>query len=219
MDEDAFFYVPQRLKEVLGKVVNVSPEEVILGNSTSYGIHLLANGLPLKEGDEVLLVKGDFPADILPWLALERRGVKVRFLNPEGELPMSEEIAEGMTASTRVFCTANFMNFLPWTASLEYLLKQGLDGIETYDQALVSHFIGRLDLNKYHLLSPRKDPERSTLVLFSHQNANRNSAIYETLKANKIDISLREGNLRVSPHLYNTTNDIDHLLSILDSIV
>lgn len=65
---------------------------------------------------------------------------------------------------------------------------------------------------------PRQGPGCSTLVLFSHKKANRNDFIYETLRQKKIDISLREGNLRISPHLYNTTNDIDRLLSILGSV-
>ena len=106
LDEDAFFDVPQKLKKILGRLINASPEEIVLGNSTSYGIHLLANGLPLEAGDEVLLVDGDFPANILPWLALEKRGVKVRFLNPVGEVPVPEEVAKAIAASTKVFCTS-----------------------------------------------------------------------------------------------------------------
>jgi selenocysteine lyase/cysteine desulfurase len=55
-----FFQVPELLREALGKLINVSPEEVVLGNSTTYGLDLLANGIPWKAGDEVLVVKGDF---------------------------------------------------------------------------------------------------------------------------------------------------------------
>lgn len=114
-----------------------------------------------------------------------------------------------------VFCSANFMNIMPWTASVEYLLDQGPIEIEKYDNALVSHFIEKLDLEKYKLISPRHGPGRSTLVLFSHKERNHNSTIYETLKLEKIDISIREGNLRISPHLYNTIEQIDELLSLL----
>ena len=41
---------------------------------------------------------------------------------------------------------------------------------------------------------------------------------FDMLKREGIDISLREGNLRVSPHLYNTVDEIEHLLSILHSV-
>ena len=49
-------------------------DQVILGNSTSYGLHLLVQGIPWREGDEVLLVDGDFPATVVPWLPLAERG-------------------------------------------------------------------------------------------------------------------------------------------------
>jgi selenocysteine lyase/cysteine desulfurase len=61
------------LRRALGRLLGVPAEEVILGNSASYGLHLLANGLPWRDGDEILLVRGDFPSVLLPWLTLESR--------------------------------------------------------------------------------------------------------------------------------------------------
>jgi selenocysteine lyase/cysteine desulfurase len=60
-----------RLRAALGRLLGVPAEEIILGNSASYGMHLLANGLPWTEGDEVLLVHGDFPSvlNFKPWAA------------------------------------------------------------------------------------------------------------------------------------------------------
>ena len=74
--------VPVRLRAALSRLVGAPPEEIVLANSASYGLHLLANGIPLREGDEVLLVRGDFPSVVLPWLGLEQRGVVVRYLDP-----------------------------------------------------------------------------------------------------------------------------------------
>jgi hypothetical protein len=68
-DED-FFEVPKRLRAALGKLIGAAPEDIILGNSTSYGLDLLANGTQWRRGDEALVVDGDFPADIFPWLIL-----------------------------------------------------------------------------------------------------------------------------------------------------
>jgi len=69
---ERFTAVPQRVREALGRVIHVPPKDIILGNSNSYGLHLLANGIPWRSGDEIILMKGDFPADILPWLALKK---------------------------------------------------------------------------------------------------------------------------------------------------
>src|SRR5262249_22064641 len=43
-----------------------------------------------------------------------------------------------------VFGTANFFNFKPWAAALEYLLDVGIASIEAYDQQLVGHFLDGL---------------------------------------------------------------------------
>ncbi len=43
-DED-FFEVPRTLRTALGKLIGSAPEDIILGNSTSYGLDLLANGM------------------------------------------------------------------------------------------------------------------------------------------------------------------------------
>jgi hypothetical protein len=40
---------------------------VVLANSASYGLHLIANGLQLGPGDQVLVAANDFPSDILLW--------------------------------------------------------------------------------------------------------------------------------------------------------
>ena len=63
-----FTGVPQKLRQRLAQLVGVDADDVIPTNGASYGLHLLANGLPLDDGDEVLLMSGDFPSDILPWL-------------------------------------------------------------------------------------------------------------------------------------------------------
>ena len=45
LDEGSFLKIPQHMKHVLGRLVNIPPDQIILSNSTSYGIHLLANGI------------------------------------------------------------------------------------------------------------------------------------------------------------------------------
>ena len=85
--EDAFFEIPRVLRGTLARLLGAEPGEVVLGNSTSYGLNLLAHGLSLRDGDEVLLVDGDFPASIYPWLPLQRRGVRLRMVPaPSGAL-------------------------------------------------------------------------------------------------------------------------------------
>lgn len=74
-----------------------------------------------------------------------------------------------------------------------------------------------LDTEKYDLLSPREGGARSTLVFISHKQPSRNSKVYNALKQSGIHIAFRTGKLRFSPHLYNTSEEIDHALSVLES--
>lgn len=100
-----FTGVPQRLREALARLIGAGEGDVILANSASYGLHLVANGLSWRPGDEVLCMKGDFPSDILPWLGLERLGVVVRQLEPRGRVLSPDEVAAAIGPRTRLFCT------------------------------------------------------------------------------------------------------------------
>jgi len=114
-----------------------------------------------------------------------------------------------------IFGTANFLNFHPWAEAIELILDIGIDRIEEHDQALVSRLVEGLDRNCFDLISPGQGPERSTLVFVSHRDAARNEAVYRTLLEEGVDIALRRGRLRFSPHFYNTAADIDRALSAL----
>lgn len=64
----------------LARLLNADAEEIALTTSTSYGLSLAAQGLPLKPGDVVLVSQREFPANVYPWLTLQQRGVVVELL-------------------------------------------------------------------------------------------------------------------------------------------
>ncbi|HKQ76125.1 MAG TPA: aminotransferase class V-fold PLP-dependent enzyme [Blastocatellia bacterium] len=330
---ERFSGVPQNLKQALGRLINVPADEIILGNSASYGLHLLANGIRWQAGDEVLLLKDDFPSDILPWLTLHEQGVTTRFIEPRKYVPQVDELIANITPATKVFCTtlahsfsgyvvdaralgeacrergvkfalnasqalgarpfdvtntpvdavvgvgfkwlcgpygtgfcwmrpelreslrrvqaywlsmqtadelgaeqgdpalrdglgarafdvfgtANFFNFKPWTASVEYLLAQGIENVAAHNDRLVSTFIEGLDRSRYEILSPLAGPQRSTLILISHKQSDRNLAIYEHLRRQDIYIAFRRGRLRISPHIHLTVEDVARALDALNA--
>ena len=51
--DDEFNEVPERLRGLLAQLVGGNPEQIVLGNSTSHGLHLIANGLTWASGDEM----------------------------------------------------------------------------------------------------------------------------------------------------------------------
>lgn len=336
MTQERFDGVPQRLRTALGRLANVPPEDIVLANSASYGLNLIAQGFPWREGDEVLVMEGDFPSDILPWLLLEaRHGVKVVRIHPRGRVVEEDELKAAITPRTRLFCTtwvhsfsgftidldalgaicrahgvtfvvnvsqalgarpldlmqapvdavscvgfkwlcgpygtgfcwirpalrdqlnptkaywlsmltaadlgkevvetklqpglgaraydvfgtANFFNAKPFAAAVECLLDFGLARIRDHDQALVSQFIAALDRTRFDITSPTEaNDRRSTLVYFSHRDRARNRAIHAALAQAGIYVSYRGGTLRLAPHLYNGSHDIEQALSALHAI-
>src|SRR5882724_9746832 len=72
--------------------IGAQPEEIALLGPTSLGLSLIANGLPWREGDEVLCYAGDYPANVYPWLDLRRLGVVVRYFEPTGPGEITPEL-------------------------------------------------------------------------------------------------------------------------------
>ncbi len=99
---ERFSGLPRRVKAAAAALIGAGPEEIVLGNGASYGLHLLAAGLPLERGDQVLLMKGDFPSNHLPWLLRGDHGVDVRILEPAATVLTADEIEAAITPRTRV---------------------------------------------------------------------------------------------------------------------
>lgn len=117
----AFSDVPTRLRAVLARLVHVAAADVILGDSASHGLHLLARGLTWRHGDEVLVVDGDYPATILPWLALADRDVRTRLIpSPDGDLT-SEALRAAIGPRTRLVAVSWVNSFTGRAVPVEAL--------------------------------------------------------------------------------------------------
>jgi selenocysteine lyase/cysteine desulfurase len=116
--DDDFSEVPERLRALLAQLAGSPPDQIVLGNSTSYGLHLVANGLDWQDGDEVLVIEGDYPATILPW---QRLGVRVRPLRPAGELLSAAELAAAIGPRTRLLAVTWVDSFTGRTLDLHEL--------------------------------------------------------------------------------------------------
>jgi selenocysteine lyase/cysteine desulfurase len=138
--DDDFREVPERLRGLLAQLVGSSTEEIVLGDSTSHGLHLIANGLSWAKKDEVLVVEGDYPATVLPWQRLARSGVQVRSLRPQYGLLTAEELAAAVSPRTRVLAVTWVDSFTGRTLDLfalgETCRKAGVLLVVNASQAL-----------------------------------------------------------------------------------
>ncbi len=111
--------------------------------------------------------------------------------------------------------TASFFNLAAMAASLEFLLKAGAQTVWNHNLRLMEEMIARLPLDRCLLASPREPEARGPFACVAARRPEATQQLYEKLREAKVIVSLREGALRVSPHLYNTERDIDKLLSVL----
>jgi selenocysteine lyase/cysteine desulfurase len=65
-------------RESAARLINAEPEEIAILKNTSEGLSFVAEGLPWREGDNVITTALEFPSNWTPWKRLERRGVEVR---------------------------------------------------------------------------------------------------------------------------------------------
>jgi len=113
-----------------------------------------------------------------------------------------------------VFCPAGFATTLPWIASLELLTGTGIGTVAGWDQRLVDRLVAGIDPERYRLVSPASGPARSTLVVLSPVDGDSERR-HQRLTEAGIDIAYREGNLRISVHLFNGPAEIDRTLAVL----
>jgi cysteine desulfurase/selenocysteine lyase len=99
-------------RRVSAEFIGAHADEIALLGPTSLGLSLFANGLPWREGDELLCYADDYPANVYPWMELGRRGVVVRQLRPERTGEITPELVESaLTERTRLVALAS-CNFL-----------------------------------------------------------------------------------------------------------
>ena len=95
------------------ELLGAEPREIALLGPTSLGLSLVAAGLPWHQGDEVVYYQDDYPANVYPWTALARRGVKPVALRPEAPGVITWEVVErALTDRTRLvsLATAHFLS-------------------------------------------------------------------------------------------------------------
>ena len=67
-------------RQLAAQLVGSRPEQIAYIQNTSHGISLIANGLEWQAGDNVIVPELEFPSNYLAWLALQAKGVELRFM-------------------------------------------------------------------------------------------------------------------------------------------
>ncbi len=91
----------------IAALIGCQPEEVAFTKNTTHSIILVANVLPWREGDNVVITDLEFPANVYPWLSLEWRGVETRIVRRgrDGRVAV-DDLAAAMDGRTRALAVS-----------------------------------------------------------------------------------------------------------------
>ncbi len=316
----------EQVRSKIARFINAKNLEIAFTKNTTSGLILAANSIDLKEGDNIILVQNEFPANIYPWTAKKDEGIEIRFapeknnrvdvndiialcdertkiisislvefhngfrndikalskftrdkgiylcvdgiqglgvinfdvkeipvdflstgtqkwlLGPEGLgfLYINEKILDNLKVPNPGWLrredffnfqninqklineakkfeegALNFSAIFLFNGSIDLFLEVGIDNIEKRIMELTDFLIDGLKKKNYQIVSPIENyNERSGIISFKKDGVDIEK-LYEHLIDKKIICSLRNGNIRISPHFYNNFDDIKFLLNNL----
>ena len=111
--------------------------------------------------------------------------------------------------------TANYFNHAALDASVEFVLQAGVEAVRTHSHNLIELLYERLPKDRCIPASPLDPAQRGPYACFAARAPEKTAALYDRLRKENIIVALREGNIRVSPYLFNTERDIDRLISVI----
>ena len=90
------------VRQQLASLIGVDETYVGLTRNTSHSMSIIANGLRLGPGAEVVVAHDEFPGIVYPWLPLQRDGVSLVRIEPTGSTFCTDDYINAFTANTRV---------------------------------------------------------------------------------------------------------------------
>ncbi|HYP28617.1 MAG TPA: aminotransferase class V-fold PLP-dependent enzyme [Blastocatellia bacterium] len=99
-------------------------------------------------------------------------------------------------------------------AAIDLFLEVGPEKIEEHLLGLSDYLAERLQSKGYRVVGSRREGETSAIVTCQHDRHDPRQ-LYRHLLSHKIVTAPRVGRLRISPHFYNTREEIDALVSAL----
>jgi len=125
------------------------------------------------------------------------------------ELQLSDTARRFETGTRSILCCVGA------TAATKLLLKVGMDEIESRLTGLTGFLVERLKEKGFEVQTPETIEHRSGIVNFLVENAQEKA---EMLRQKGIIVSARMNGIRVSPHFYNTKEELERLVAEASNI-
>ena len=127
-------------RQLAADLIGAKIKEIALVGPTSLGLSFIAQGLDWQPGDNIIINADDYPSNVYPWMALEEKGVKLKYLKPQepGRIE-PEDVFELIDSQTRMAALASCNYVSGYRINIDAigreLRSQGIlfcvDGIQT----------------------------------------------------------------------------------------
>ncbi len=116
-----FQSVEEARRQIAG-FIHADPSGVVLVESTTHGLGIIASSLPLSQGDNVLIDDLEFLSAPVVWRAVCRRlGVEIRAVETEGGRVLADHFARHADARTRALVLSSVQEVSGYRADLAAL--------------------------------------------------------------------------------------------------
>jgi len=110
--------------------------------------------------------------------------------------------------------TKNSVGIFGLDARLHQIHETRMSEIERRVLALTDQLCARVTAKGYTLTCSRHQSEKSGIVTFCHDEIS-SEAVLARLEAENVSASVRNGSVRISPHYYNSEDEIDLICDVL----
>jgi selenocysteine lyase/cysteine desulfurase len=111
--------------------------------------------------------------------------------------------------------TLPYQDFVGMTASLQLLLEIGVREIAEVTRSVHEPVVKWARENGVRITSPTENGHRSAIVCVA---PTKPVEAYHGLKRARVVCSLREGAIRLAPHCYNTVEEMEKVVEVLDDL-
>jgi cysteine desulfurase / selenocysteine lyase len=102
-------------------------------------------------------------------------------------------------------------NLTAMDASVDFVLRVGPELVFEHNRKLIEFLFDRLPKDCVPA-SPLDSAQRGPYGCFTAPTREKTAELYKKLRKENVVVSMREGRIRVSPHLFNSEQDIDRLI-------
>jgi selenocysteine lyase/cysteine desulfurase len=107
-------------------------------------------------------------------------------------------------------------NLTAFEASVAFVAQLGAGTLLEHNRQLIAHLFESLPA-ECSPASPLDPAQRGAYGCFTAHTPERTAELYRKLRAANVFVAMREGRIRVAPHLFNSPRDIEHLIEVVSS--